>query len=127
MPDWEFCRVLGNIIDNAIDALMETDIVYPALTVSAEVEAETMVPKVKQIEIALYEDLKSFGFRIGNNGPPIPAALLSKIFEPEFTTKGDEGEGMGLAISQQIMEEHGGKIFVTSKGGQTIFEGQFPK
>jgi two-component system sensor histidine kinase AgrC len=127
MPGWEFCRVLGNIIDNAIDALTETGIVYPKFTVSAEVEAQTMFPREKRIEIELYEDLKSFGFRISNNGPPIPAAHLEKIFEPEFTTKGAEGEGMGLAISQQIMEEHGGRIYVTSHRGKTVFEGQFPK
>jgi two-component system sensor histidine kinase AgrC len=133
MPGWEFCRVLSNIIDNAIDALTETTIVYPAGAVSEELEAQTIgsaaprEPEEKRIEIELYEDLKSFGFRISNNGPPIPAAHLEKIFEPEFTTKGAEGEGMGLAISQQIMEERGGRIYVTTRIGKTVFEGQFPK
>jgi signal transduction histidine kinase len=50
---------------------------------------------------------------ITDSGPGIPAGILSKIFEPNFTTKtagGSFGLGLGLAISNEIVRKHGGKI-----------------
>ena len=44
--------------------------------------------------------------------------VLNQIFEPFFTTKGaGEGTGLGMAISQQIMEQHNGDIKVVSTEG----------
>jgi len=64
--------------------------------------------------------------RIRDNGPGIPEAKLAEIFEPFFSTK-DTGTGLGLAISQQILQEHGAVVEVTSQGGQgTQFEIVFP-
>jgi sensor histidine kinase regulating citrate/malate metabolism len=112
IPDWEFCRVIGNIMDNAIDALDD-----------AGGESNS----VKTITAEFFEDLKGYNFRIKNNGAPIPVENLSKIFEPGYTTKGDAGEGMGLAISREILTDYGGEIRVTSDGELTIFEGWLPK
>ncbi len=46
-----------------------------------------------------------------NSGPPIPEKIISKIFDPLFTTK-QEGTGLGLVSCKRIIEEHKGKIFV---------------
>lgn len=108
IPSWELCRVLGNIIDNARDALME-------------------VKTEKILKIELFEDLKSFGFRIKDNGPVIPMNIQKKIFEPGFTTKGDKGEGMGLAISNDIIKAYCGNINVISNENETVFEGLIPR
>lgn len=55
---------------------------------------------------------------IEDNGKGIAAADLPRIFDPFFTTKPvGEGTGMGLAISHQIVEQHGGTIRVASKPG----------
>lgn len=105
---WEFCRVLGNLIDNAIYALQEKK-------------------EGRYIIIDLYEDLRKYGFRIINNGPEIPGELHEKIFTPGFSTKGEEGEGMGLAIVRKIMEEAGGSITLRSSSVDTVFEGMFPR
>ncbi|MCR9143074.1 MAG: ATP-binding protein [bacterium] len=52
---------------------------------------------------------------IQDNGPGIPPAVLSKIWDPFFTTKDQgEGSGLGLGIVQGIIEKHKGKIEVIS-------------
>jgi sensor histidine kinase regulating citrate/malate metabolism len=107
VPAWEFCRVLGNLIDNAIHALADTDL-------------------DKVLSIALYEDLTQYRFRIQNNGPAIPADQLEKIFEAGFSTR-ENGDGMGLAISRRILKNHGGYLNVDSKPDQTVFEGGVPR
>ncbi len=108
VPSWEFCRVLGNLIDNAIYALLE-------------------VKGEKSIRIELYEDLKNYYFKIMNSGEPIPEKLAGRIFEPGFTTKGDKGEGMGLAICRETTENAGGSIGVSWVEGWTVFEGSIPR
>jgi two-component system, NtrC family, nitrogen regulation sensor histidine kinase NtrY len=51
-----------------------------------------------------------------DNGPGIAAELLEEIFIPFFTTK-ETGTGVGLSISKQIMQLHGGDVRVESKVG----------
>jgi signal transduction histidine kinase len=57
-----------------------------------------------------------------NDGPPIPAGALPRIWEPFFTTKSaDEGTGLGLAICRRIIHEHGGEISASSGDDGTTF------
>lgn len=55
-------------------------------------------------------------FRVSDTGTGIPASVLTQIFEPLFTTK-RSGTGLGLAVSRQIIERHGGQMFVESREG----------
>jgi signal transduction histidine kinase len=58
---------------------------------------------------------------VADNGPGISEANLDEIFVPFFTTK-QKGSGIGLSISKQIMQVHGGNLKVRSVPGQdTIF------
>ena len=50
-----------------------------------------------------------------DDGPRIPEALAEKIFQPFFTTK-EEGTGLGLSIATRIVEEHRGRLTVSSTG-----------
>lgn len=62
---------------------------------------------------------------VEDNGPGIPTELLEEIFIPFFTTK-PTGTGVGLSISKQIMQLHGGDIRVsTSAGGGARFVLEF--
>jgi signal transduction histidine kinase len=53
---------------------------------------------------------------VQDNGPGIPPELLERVFEPFFSTHTDEGlRGLGLAIVQDIVKIHGGKIEIKSR------------
>ena len=56
---------------------------------------------------------------IRDNGSGIPATLVEKVFNPFFTTKPtDQGTGLGLAMSSDIVQKHGGSISVDSEEGE---------
>ena len=108
MPDWEMCKVLSNLIDNAIDAM------------------EDIPAEKRRLSIALAENVKQYTFRVENTGKPIPEDILEHIFIPGFTTKGD-GHGMGLHIVRRTLKERGGDIQVESNQEKTVFSGYVPK
>ncbi|MXW64794.1 MAG: HAMP domain-containing protein [Bacteroidetes bacterium SB0662_bin_6] len=61
----------------------------------------------------------SVEIRIKDNGPGIPPDVMKKIFDPFFTTKPtDKGTGLGLAMSSDIIREHGGAIRVDTEVGE---------
>ena len=56
---------------------------------------------------------------IADSGRGIPEEALSRIFDPGYTTKGaGVGAGLGLAITQRILSEHGGRIEAHSRPGE---------
>jgi signal transduction histidine kinase len=54
---------------------------------------------------------------VRDTGVGIPEENLQHIFDPFFTSK-DEGSGLGLAVSHQIVQEHGGFVTVESTVGK---------
>jgi len=59
--------------------------------------------------------------RVTDNGPGIPVDILEQIFVPFFTTR-ENGSGIGLSLSRQIMRLHGGSLQVLSiPGKETVF------
>ncbi|MDD2744201.1 MAG: ATP-binding protein [Rhodocyclaceae bacterium] len=59
---------------------------------------------------------------IEDNGRGIPAASLSRIFDPFYTTKPvGKGTGLGLSLSASIIERHNGTLEVSSEVGKTVF------
>ncbi len=64
---------------------------------------------------------------IEDNGPGIPAEIQQRIFEPFFTTKPPGvGTGLGLHIAYTIINNHYGRLRVTSRPGSTCFEVSLP-
>ena len=92
-------QVFLNILNNAIDAMVKDGVISVQTT---------HYPKEKKVGICFTDE-----------GPGIPAEILSKIFDPFFTTKEvGKGTGLGLAISYSIVEKLGGNIVVNSEVGR---------
>lgn len=66
---------------------------------------------------------------VSDSGSGIPDQILGQIFDPFFTTKDvGEGLGLGLAVSREIIEKHGGKIHVETEVGKgTRFTLELPE
>ena len=105
MEDWKLCRVLSNLLDNAIHE-------------TAKCQGE--------VHLNLREDINGLYFAVENDGNPIPEDIKARIFEPGFTTKGDQGTGMGLFIVRETLGEHGGTIDLESDEESTRFYGFIP-
>lgn len=108
MEPWELCKVLGNLIDNAVTAV-------------AGLEGE------RRITLEIREARETYRLIVRNNGPDIPEQHRSLIFNQGFTTKKGEGHGMGLAIVSSVLKEAGGSIELQSGGGETAFFVTIPK
>jgi PAS domain S-box-containing protein len=82
---------------------------------------------VVRVSTSLDVRRKELLITISDTGEGIPDEIIDKIFDPFFTTK-DDGNGLGLAITHGIIEQHGGTIGVQSKMGEgTAFTIRLPK
>lgn len=108
MEPWEFCRVIGNIMDNGIFVLRKK-------------------PDNRYMLVEFAEDLENIRINISNNGDIIPKDIINDIFTEGFTTKGNLGEGMGLAIVKEIVGKFNGSVSVNSNEERTSFEIVLPK
>jgi PAS domain S-box-containing protein len=68
-------------------------------------------------ELLNEEDIRSVRVEVKDTGEGIRAQDLDQIFSPFFTTK-TYGTGLGLVISKQIIEDHGGQIDAESRAGE---------
>ncbi|MCA9114284.1 MAG: FHA domain-containing protein [Planctomycetaceae bacterium] len=93
-------RGLLNVVTNAIDAAESRE--------DAAVLVQTGFDETNDIVFVSVSD----------NGEGIPPEQLTKIFNIFESTKGARGTGLGLAVSQKILREHGGEITVESRPGQ---------
>ena len=99
-------RLMSNLLKNAVQACADE--------------------KEIQITISLKQHASAYLILIEDNGIGIPPDQLSRIFEPNFTTK-SAGTGLGLAMTKNLVEQMGGRITVNSKQGiGTTFQLRFP-
>ncbi len=94
-------QVVINIFKNGFEALEKT--------LNPEIIIEVQETIQNQTEIS-----------IQNNGPQIPQVVLNEIFVPFYSTK-ENGSGIGLSLSKQIMRLHGGSLKVHSSSQNTTF------
>jgi signal transduction histidine kinase/CheY-like chemotaxis protein len=97
-------QVFVNLLVNAAQALEAGDGARKEIRVTARREADMAV------------------IEVSDTGPGIPSEMLSRLFQPFFTTKGSMGTGLGLSISRNIVRRLGGDIGVRSVPGDgTVF------
>ncbi|MDD5285219.1 MAG: ATP-binding protein [Desulfuromonadaceae bacterium] len=68
------------------------------------------------LRVELENEIKSAIIRISDTGVGIPAENIPHIFEPFWTSKA-RGTGLGLALCQKVVQEHGGNLTVVSVAG----------
>lgn len=102
MEPWEFCKILANLIDNAVTAVSEND-------------------GEKRVVVHLEEREQDYLVMVQNNGPEIPPSRQKLIFKNGYTTKKGEGHGMGLGIVSTALKDGGGKIWLESSQEETSF------
>ena len=108
VESWELCKVLSNLMDNAMTAL--------------EVNHGE-----KKLRVDIGEDREQYQFTISNNGPMIPPELQESIFREGFTTKKESGHGMGLYIVTQVLKAYKGSVRLSSTEEETSFSITIPK
>jgi len=84
------------------------------------------IDKSGKISVTLKGQGDTAIIEVSDNGRGIPAQELPNIFRPFYTTKGD-GTGLGLSLARRIIEDHQGRIEVTSAvGAGTTFSVVLP-
>ena len=98
-------QVLLNLMLNAADSMPKGGTVTVATQAGAGSETEVLGRDAVQIQVR-------------DTGEGIPDDLLAQIFEPFFSTKPGKGTGLGLWVSQGIVQSHGGTMRVRSRVGR---------
>jgi C4-dicarboxylate-specific signal transduction histidine kinase len=81
----------------------------------------------KWVEVKLDSLHQGVSIDIIDSGPGVSIENAKKIMEPFFTTKDvGQGTGLGLSISKNIIEEHGGELFLIQNSKATTFRIQLP-
>jgi light-regulated signal transduction histidine kinase (bacteriophytochrome) len=88
-------QVLANLVSNAVDA----------------------VPLGGRVWLSAGPSGSGVEIEVADEGSGMNEETLRKIFQPFYSTKGDLGNGLGLYISQEIVERHRGQLTVTSDVG----------
>jgi signal transduction histidine kinase len=76
---------------------------------------EAAASKAGQVVVSTTGSRSSLQINVWDNGPGIPAALRESLFEPFVSYGKAAGNGLGLAIAKQIVEDHGGKIYLDTR------------
>jgi signal transduction histidine kinase len=112
-----------------VDPTLITQVLVNLLTNAAQ----AMAPGGGSVEVsasrAVVLGRDEVAIQVADRGPGIPDGVMPDLFKPFFTTKRD-GHGLGLAVSQNIVLEHGGKIVGANRrredGAGAVFEVQLP-
>jgi len=98
-------RVLSNLIRNSLEAFREADppIARPRIDITALREGETAI------------------IRVRDNGPGIPPLIRANLFKAFQAGASANGDGLGLAISAELIQVHGGEIALDDTASGTTF------
>jgi PAS domain S-box-containing protein len=94
----EIRQATSNLVANALDAMPNSD--------------GTLYIRVRRTRHS--QNGSALRITVADNGMGIPIEQQKQIFEPFFTTKKETGTGLGLWLTKNIVEKHGGTIRVSS-------------
>ena len=97
----QLTQVMINLVNNAVDAIRDLPDRWIAIEVASHDAGRVVV-------------------RVIDSGTGIPEAISSKLMTPFFTTKQD-GTGLGLSLSKNIVLAHQGTLSIDNKNGNTCF------
>lgn len=103
----EASSLLGNLIDNALEAV------------------EDKTGSCRQVKVKMTCEHGAYVIIISNTGDPIVPEIRATIFKPDFTTKKGHS-GLGLPIVKDIVTKHRGSIEISSGTGETTFTVTIP-
>ncbi|MDX9757091.1 MAG: ATP-binding protein [Sulfurimonas sp.] len=106
----ELVQVVLNILNNAIDAHNELEVKDPFIAIEVAAESDSIFISIE------------------DNAGGIQSQHLAHLFEPYFSTKGKNGTGLGLYMSQMIIQKQfGGVIDVKTSQSGAVFTIKIPK
>jgi sensor histidine kinase regulating citrate/malate metabolism len=104
----DLVTILGNLIDNGIDAVVRESGARPAVVVTARSEKDGLL------------------LRVADNGPGVPEGAVAEMFRRGWSTKAGEEHGLGLALVAQAVRRYGGTVEVANDGG-AVFTVRLPR
>ena len=107
IPDNELVCIVGNLIENAFEALRES------------------LQSLKEVYVKIFPRRHHLMIIIKDNGPGVPKEVKKRIFERGFTTKEGSNKGIGLSLVKQCVDNLRGTIRLHSDQ-QTIFLVKIP-
>jgi sensor histidine kinase regulating citrate/malate metabolism len=84
--------VVGNLLDNAFDAVSEG-------------------PE-RKVSVSIVEDVDRVVVVVGDSGPGVPPEDAERVLERGWSSKATSGRGLGLALVGQVARRHGGTVSV---------------
>ncbi len=132
----ELNQVWTNLIDNAADAIGLREGAASAVPAgedatggvpSSELRAPSAGAGQGRIILRTRQDGRWVAVEVEDDGPGVPEEARPQLFTPFFTTKPvGVGTGLGLHLSYNIVQHHGGSIDFRSRPGQTVFVVRLP-
>jgi PAS domain S-box-containing protein len=134
---WQFARNVANTMETRIRAAniqFKTDLERESGRVCVDVERlraaminilenameaciDDPAPREHVIEFSASVRDSDLVFEIADNGPGIDPSDIQKVFQLFYSSKGRRGTGIGLFMTRQVIQEHGGTIHVESTPG----------
>lgn len=101
-------QVLVNLVRNAVEAMANSG------------------RRELNVSTSLAEDASLVQVSVADTGPGVPPDISARLFQPFMTTK-EKGMGLGLSISRDIIDNHGGRLTAApNPGGGTVFAFTLP-
>jgi two-component system CitB family sensor kinase len=108
LPSRDLLTVVGNLVDNALEAVAVT-------------------PPPRRVRVLIRQDEHEVLVRVSDTGPGLSGSQAANAFRRGWSTKPGEGRGVGLSLVRQVAERHGGACRIEApEGGGTVLTVRLP-